>query len=159
MVRQCFLLKTGILFHREMFKVMGMDPDTLYPTVRPRPPPVTRLSVVPRPHRRAIPSTGTSRTLVDVSDFISEEEEDLADALSPINDMLKIAKSWWILEVIPQKFRFQQDDDSWTQQLLYVVFLLNRGESDDGRPLSELTGEEVERYPDSTRAASKCTGL
>jgi hypothetical protein len=53
----------------------------------------------------------------DVNDFVNEEEEDLADALSNANDMLNIAKSWWILEYVPQKIRFQKDDDSWARKL------------------------------------------
>ncbi|KAG6871940.1 hypothetical protein C0995_014722 [Termitomyces sp. Mi166 len=122
MVRQCFLLKTGILFHKEMFKIIGMDPDSLYPVVKPRPPPVTTLSTPHRAEVKYLPVIGTNQLLVDVSDFISEEEEDLADALSPINDMLKIAKTWWILECIPQKIKYQGDDDIWVKKLL-----INRG--------------------------------
>jgi hypothetical protein len=122
MIRQCFVTKTGILFHREMFPVFGMDPESLWPVVKPRPPPVKSLSATPNHEHKYIPSVGTSRTLVDVSDFISEEEEDLADAFSPINDMLNIAKSWWILEVLPQNIRFQNDQDSWVRKLSYVVY-------------------------------------
>jgi hypothetical protein len=119
MVRQCFLLKTGILFHREMFKVIGVDPDTLHPVVKPRPPPVRQLSVIQRLEYKLLPPGARGKTVVDIeSDYVSEEEEDLADAMSPINDMLKIAKTWWILEFIPQNLRFQLDDDSWTQQIL-----------------------------------------
>ena len=60
---------------------------------------------------------GVNGTLKQIDDFINEEEEDLADALSPKNDMLKISASWWILEVIPQQIRFQTDDDSWIRKL------------------------------------------
>jgi len=56
-------------------------------------------------------------TLGDVGDFVNEEEEDLADLLSPVNDMLKISKTWWLLECIPQHIRFQKDDDSWVRKL------------------------------------------
>lgn len=122
MVRQCFLLKTGILFHRETFKVIGMDPDTLFPDVKPRPPPVTSLTAPHKPEVSYLDIIGTSRTLIDVSDFVSEEEEDLADSQSEINDMLDIAKSWWILEVIPQKVRYQGDDDEWVRELRLVVY-------------------------------------
>jgi len=60
---------------------------------------------------------GQDGLLTKAHDFVSEEEEDLADLLSPTNDMLKIAKSWWLLEVIPQKIKFQKDDDSWVRKL------------------------------------------
>ena len=121
MVRQCFLLNIGILFHRETFKLIGMDPSTIYPIVQPRPSPLTMFPTTPRPGQVPLPSMGTGRTLVDANDFISEEDEDLADALSPINDMLQIAKSWWLLEVIPQKQRFQRDDNSWSRKISYVT--------------------------------------
>lgn len=121
MIRQCFLLKTGIFFHRDLLKVVGLDPDNLYPVVKPRPPPVTKLSATPCLEYKML-SSGAGIALVDTSDFISEEEEDLADARSPINDMLKNSKTWWILELIPQNMRYQQDDDSWTQELLYVAY-------------------------------------
>ncbi|KAG6840745.1 hypothetical protein C0991_004654 [Blastosporella zonata] len=124
MVRQCFILKTGIMFHKEMFKVIGMDSDSVYPTIKPRPPPVTSLSTPHRKEVKYLPVIGTSRVLVDVSDFVSEEEEDLADALSPINDMLKISKSWWILEYVPQKIKHQGDDDTWVKELLCVLHIL-----------------------------------
>jgi hypothetical protein len=109
------------MFHRDVLKVVGLDPDTMYPVVKPRPPPVTTLSTTPLLVYKMIEEGTAGITLVDISDFVSEEEEDLADARSPMNDMLKIAKTWWMLEFIPQNMRFQQDDDSWTQELLYVV--------------------------------------
>ncbi|KAG6919079.1 hypothetical protein DXG01_009332 [Tephrocybe rancida] len=138
MVRQCFILKTGILFHKEMFNAIGMDPDSLYPIVKPRPPPVSTLSSPHNKEVKYLPYVGTSRTLVDVSDFVSEEEEDLADALSPINDMLDISKSWWILEYLPQKIKYQGDDDTWVKELS-----INRGH---GRLIPrQLAGLKVHR--------------
>ncbi|KAG6876661.1 hypothetical protein C0993_001437 [Termitomyces sp. T159_Od127] len=122
MVRQCFLLKTGILFYKEMFKVIGMDPNSVYPVVKPRPPPVTALSTPHSAEVRYLSVIGENQTIVDVSDFVSEEEEDLADALSPINDMLRIAKTWWLLEYLPQKIKYQGDDDIWVNELM-----INRG--------------------------------
>ncbi|KAJ6541648.1 hypothetical protein B0H19DRAFT_959195 [Mycena capillaripes] len=112
MIRQCFLLETGILFHADMLRLVGMDPDTLYPRVLARPPPLLKSP-------QESQSTGAMKTAGSVAecDFKSEEEEDLVDALSPINDELKRRKIWWILEILPQKLRFQENDDSWTQKL------------------------------------------
>ena len=45
--------------------------------------------------------------------FVSEEEEDLFDALSPIYDQLKLAKPWWVLEFLPMKHRMQKEDGTW----------------------------------------------
>lgn len=125
MIRQCFLVDSGILFHHDSFEQFGLDPSTLYPEVKIRPPPVTHFSGNPPPKQRPVPLMSLDGTLRDIADFVSEEEEDLADALSPINDMLKISKTWWILECIPQKIRFQKDDDSWVRKLSYVYFIFN----------------------------------
>jgi hypothetical protein len=127
MIRQCFLLNTGIMFHREAFKRVGLDPDTLWPTVRPRPPPVSTLSSAPgSPAHFIKPSISSARTLVDECDendvdFVSEEEEDLADSVCRIYDQLRDAPWWWILEALPQTLRHQNDDDTWTRTLQCVV--------------------------------------
>ncbi|PWN41652.1 hypothetical protein IE81DRAFT_324280 [Ceraceosorus guamensis] len=44
---------------------------------------------------------------------LPEAWEDYFDALAPINDQLKDAKGWWILEVYPTKHREQQHDGKW----------------------------------------------
>jgi hypothetical protein len=69
---------------------------------------------------RPLMTMGVNGIFDDVNDFTTGEEDDLADLLSPINNMLKISKAWWILECIPQKIRFQKDDDSWVQKLSWV---------------------------------------
>ena len=117
MIRECFKLKTGILFHRDAFKVVGLDPTTLWPKVLPRPKPVTTFSGNPPAPTKPFLIMGVNGGHGGTNDFVNEEEEDLADALSDINDMLNIAKSWWILEYIPQKIKFQKDDDSWVRKL------------------------------------------
>lgn len=55
--------------------------------------------------------------MASISNFVNEEEEDMADALTSINDELKRAKVWWILEILPMRLRYQEKDDSWTQKL------------------------------------------
>jgi hypothetical protein len=154
MIRQCFILKTGILFHRNSFKKAGLEADTLWPKVKPRPPPVISFSGEPPAKTRPTPEMGSSRVIDEVKDFVSEEEEDLADAGSEINDMLKIGKSWWILEFVPQKIRFQNDEDSWISKLSCVIFLrslcdlncfhsINRGR---GRVIPKQKSEGVKMH-------------
>lgn len=121
MIRECFKLKTGILFERNAFKFVGLDPSMLLPEVKTRPEPVTTFSGNrPAPEWPRL-TMGVNGGLVDVNDFVNEEEEDLADALSDANDMLGISKSWWILECVPQKIKFQKDDDSWVKKLSSVI--------------------------------------
>lgn len=45
--------------------------------------------------------------------FVSEEEEELFDALSPIYDQLKLAKPWWVLELLPIKQKMQRENGTW----------------------------------------------
>ncbi|KAF9237083.1 hypothetical protein BU15DRAFT_49280 [Melanogaster broomeanus] len=132
MIRQCFKTGSGIQFHRSMFKQIGLDPDTLYPHVLERPPPIYQSPLPPSEpgtpdslKRSTIPPPlviTNDPTVVVYSDggkFVCEEEEDLADALCPIYDQLKLAPWWWILEVIPQKLRYQRDeDDEWSQNVV-----------------------------------------
>ncbi|KAF9055647.1 hypothetical protein BJ165DRAFT_1412195 [Panaeolus papilionaceus] len=138
MVRECFKINSGILFNRDTFKHIGMDPNNLWPKVKPRPPPVTEFSGNPPPPTRPLPIMGVNGVLQEVEDFVSEEEEDLADAMSSINDMLKISKVWWLLECIPQKIRFQKDDDSWVRKLS-----INRGR---GRVIPKQRSEGIKAH-------------
>ena len=54
---------------------------------------------------------------------LTEEEEDLADALCPVYDQLDIAKGWWTLEIIPLMQRYQKTNNEWVDALLYVYCL------------------------------------
>ncbi len=94
MIRQCFLIDTGIIFHRELLKYLGMDPTLLHPAVHPQP--AICASVKP------LYAT-------------TEEEEDILDTLCPMYDELKIAPGWWILELIPTKLRYQKGDNTWAK--------------------------------------------
>ncbi|KAL0570753.1 hypothetical protein V5O48_011207 [Marasmius crinis-equi] len=93
MIRQCFLLNTGILFHGGILK---------------------------RPATASSAVTENSRLAFWTDDFVNEEQEDLRDVLSPINDMLEKKPAWWILELVPQRLRYQKDEDySWVQRIIW----------------------------------------
>ena len=110
MVRQCFLAETGIMFDAQLLAKTGIDPGTLFPTVLSRPDPVTFESA--DRSRIASDHSGTV-TIVDKEMILSEEEEDLADILSPVNDQLSLAKFWWLLEIMPLTHKHQKRDGSW----------------------------------------------
>ncbi|KAH8108020.1 hypothetical protein BXZ70DRAFT_29652 [Cristinia sonorae] len=124
MVRECFKTNTGIRFHASLLRKIGLDPESLYPIVKDRPPPlfapITDATSRKPTHTRT--DTGISvKTLVDKN--LSEEEEDLQDALCPIFDQLKLSKAWWILEVLPLVQRYQREDnDQWVE-----APVINRG--------------------------------
>ena len=122
MLRQCFELRTGILFHKNMFKDIGMDPDTLYPQVRARPPAIPYTpDCLAHNYKEPVNFAKNGKgTITDSEPFISEEHEDLLDSLAPIYDQLRLAKWWWILEVVPYRHRYQRPDDKWHVSRGYV---------------------------------------
>ncbi|KAI0253198.1 hypothetical protein BJV78DRAFT_1372674 [Lactifluus subvellereus] len=123
MIRQCFLKNTGIQFHRDSFKDIGLDVNSIFPVVLPRPPALKASAfhvadVKPTTHA-AEPTVDTligdvPASPTAASTFKTEEEEELADAQSEIYDQLKRSKAWWILEILPQRFSKQnRGDASW----------------------------------------------
>ncbi|KAG8705788.1 hypothetical protein FRC09_002758 [Ceratobasidium sp. 395] len=206
MVRQCFKCDTGIMFHTNMLEDIGLSPETLWPKVLPRPPPIRSLADIPAtsqtptllsrnsepnpPAYSALPSTSNdpnfnadhpgyedsaeldqndprnphgakykpydtitdrehtqlsrrvdpyepylpfTRFGHDIRDygseareprepFISEEVEDLKDALSPVYDQLTLNWWWWILEFLPVKQVWRKKDRSWRR-----FFAINLG--------------------------------
>ena len=110
MIRQCFLANTGIMFHKDTFYKIGMDPSTIFPTILPRPPMIMqdpKVHPVPVPKPEVVRNDRKAVVYTDGGSFVNEAEEDLADALSPMYDELMRAKYWWLLEMIPQKIHYQ----------------------------------------------------
>ncbi|KAI0053464.1 hypothetical protein FA95DRAFT_1531273 [Auriscalpium vulgare] len=118
MIRQIFLAGTGIQFHRNTFADIGMDPTSLYPIVLPRPPALPATPSLAGKSARTVREQ-TEGTLVEepqaaedaAATMRSEEEEDAADAVSPLYDMLRLKKGWWILEVLPLRQRVKQKEN------------------------------------------------
>ena len=132
MIRECFIANTGIQFHRESFKGIGLDPETLDPFVTPRSEPLKpSSSTITELRGSAHKAEATEATLTDeaqaspiaASSFQAEEDEELADAISPVYDQLKLSWAWWILEIIPLRHRVQDRKDmSWKPYWMYVFF-------------------------------------
>ncbi|KAH9837370.1 uncharacterized protein C8Q71DRAFT_598878 [Rhodofomes roseus] len=117
MIRECFLTGIGVRFHSELLRNVGLDPDALSKNA-PRPPPL--FAEPGSPLIRPRHARGRSDvTLVDGEDHgprLSEEQEDLIDALCPIFDELKISRLWWILEVIPLVHRVRDKMYGWVDK-------------------------------------------
>ncbi|KAK7062837.1 hypothetical protein VNI00_000332 [Paramarasmius palmivorus] len=131
MIRECFKTNTGIMFDSYRLRDIGLDPTTLYPFVTPRPSALSGQSSVVRTAtppkkpliKRIISSIlrrDTDAKEAKVADVkthpvgsLTEEEEELHDAMSPIYDQLKLKKGWWILEFIPMHFRYQRGSNEW----------------------------------------------
>ncbi|TDL26426.1 hypothetical protein BD410DRAFT_520489 [Rickenella mellea] len=103
MIRQCFLTNTGIQFEADKLRDIGLRPCALYPHVKPRPP--------ARPTHEQMSTMSTAGTLIGTigrsvsepksdsastsdsdcaENLLTEEEEDMNDALSQIYDQLEI---------------------------------------------------------------------
>lgn len=119
MVRECFKANTGILFYTEKIAAIGLDPQGIYPEVKPRPAaiqPTTGQTVKhgpppPEPKKSGLlscisdPSSSKPKPpeVVDYSRH-SEEELDLIDSLATIYDQLVVnRRQWWLLETYPLK--------------------------------------------------------
>ncbi|KAJ7755772.1 hypothetical protein B0H14DRAFT_413606 [Mycena olivaceomarginata] len=135
MIRECFKTNSGIMFEAEGLRAIGLDPTSLYPIVKPRPPalPVgaARIQSIPRSpatpapapplpvsapgsgSEAATPNAAGASALTNVDGFLTEEDLDLHDALSPIYDQLTLKWFWWILELLPLKQRYQRGDNTW----------------------------------------------
>ena len=137
MIRQCFLTNTGIRFHAQLLRNIGLDPEKLCDPTYKRPPPLFAepgsplLGIEEHEQEReaAGPGVGHERTssnttLVDGDQgqkALSEEEEDVIDALCPIYDELKLAPGWWLLEIIPLVHRVRDKVQGWVERWMYVV--------------------------------------
>ncbi|KAJ7058675.1 hypothetical protein C8F01DRAFT_1059392 [Mycena amicta] len=124
MIRECFKTNSGIMFDCDGLRAIGMDPDALYPFVKPRPPALSvpndmRVLSIRAADAEAKTNTGTE----DQPTLKSEEEHDLTDSLRPIYDQLSLAWFWWVLELIPLKQRYQRGDAKW---MTYFGFNLGR---------------------------------
>ncbi|KAF5355040.1 hypothetical protein D9756_005790 [Leucocoprinus leucothites] len=124
MIRQTFLTETGIMFSARGLRKLGLDLDpTTYHPILERPPALevpqnTYIQPIPPPERLSFEQYDAKITAdAEAEEELTEQEIDLRDALSPKYDQLKLARWWWILEVIPMKFRYQKENKSWTWYL------------------------------------------
>ena len=83
-----------------------------------------RKSTHKQTHESGAPAAEQEPQAHDESSDSEMEEEDLADAISPIYDQLSLAWFWWILEFFPIRIRYQHGDNSWAN---YLGWNLGRG--------------------------------
>jgi len=91
---------------------------------------------------------------------LSEEEEELHDALSPKYDQLKIQKAWWIIELIPLHLRYQRGDNQWVSYVAWVFSCQTLGFvllTDHCVFVVGRTWLNLDSYQNSARMDSKCT--
>ncbi|KAF2836479.1 hypothetical protein M501DRAFT_979658 [Patellaria atrata CBS 101060] len=134
MIRQCFECNTGILFKSATLAELGIDVPTLWPVYQAPKIPISRpeprllekyeSGELPPLHRRAtalgLDEKKTDEVAKDPerarweADLLPEQVEDHFDSMAAVNDQLKQAKTWWILEFWPVKVRMQlKGQDQW----------------------------------------------
>lgn len=118
MIRECFVTKTGIMFKADALREVGLDPGRLFPDVLPRPDPLLLEHADPNRVDRKNGAVSVARPGV----ILTEEEEDLADALSPINDQLSLSPVWWLLELVPMRQKCVRRDGTWGTQMMSEFF-------------------------------------
>lgn len=120
MIRECFKTETGIIFTTEGLRGVGLDPSSLYPSVQKRSPPlpVTGMQIqhIPSGATQKLQNYANADNLVEP--YMTEEEHELHDAMSPVYDQLSLAWFWWTLELFPIKQHYQRtEDDAWSWYL------------------------------------------
>lgn len=140
MLRQCFDCNTGILFDTASLVEQGLDIHTLFPVYHPPskpacgPPP----ALMERYEKKQVPALRFRHALLSIGDdpldlshpffakesrhrhlaLLSESTENHFDAMSPVNDQLKQAKTWWILEFLPVKMRvLARSGEGWEKRV------------------------------------------
>jgi hypothetical protein len=136
MVRECFINKTGILFHSTELEEIGLSPDTLWPEVRTpilptkenidtsdsgyRPQPADTTAGSGSGYTAEASKTtplGTSPDNLTASIQNSlgglAQSEEAKDAMSPIYDKLVLSKFWRFMELFPTRRRYQYHKSWW----------------------------------------------
>ncbi|PWN31140.1 hypothetical protein BDZ90DRAFT_248796 [Jaminaea rosea] len=120
MIRETFKCNTGLLYRTDVLAEHGLDVETLYPKVLPRSEP----AVGPSPNYLERHARGDLPTLDSRRSMVRGAHEDYFDSIASLNDQLKQAKVWWILELAwPIKYRIQDKETGiWRKKIG-----LNRG--------------------------------
>ncbi|PMD33119.1 hypothetical protein L207DRAFT_548212 [Hyaloscypha variabilis F] len=144
MLRQCFECNTGIQFSTAALAEVGLDVRTLWPVyqklekpaVGPSPrmmelyetddlPPLRRrstaLGVDPDAKDLLIGDEKSSSPELLNLDLLPEQAEDHFDAMCHINDMLVIARPWWILEIWPVSFQILKKESKGRERWEKIV--------------------------------------
>ncbi|KAI0284407.1 hypothetical protein BC826DRAFT_1093741 [Russula brevipes] len=108
MIHECFRTKSGIQFRRDSLEALGICLGTHRHSSQGK---ASQQSsdtgdIVAPVDANVINDTPTSP---EATTFTNGEEEDRADALSPMHDQLEMVKAWWILEWLPLRHRRQYE--------------------------------------------------
>ena len=141
MVRQVVLAQCGIAFDSSalvranipdaIFKDTGMPlPANAITTPSGAPKPAEDVNLPsqidpanPKPQDPAGSSPGDGSGSDSSPDTGSDPLDVDVDALQPIHDELQLTKSWWLLEIIPLSYQYQDPSGKWVTKWWYVFSL------------------------------------
>lgn len=121
MVREVFKAKAGMMFDPAEIRAIGLDPDALYPVVKPRPAALEPTSdmklsssnTINQPNvivrfgswlKSFVVTPKEEKPDYSIYGTYNEEQLDLVDALAPVYDQLALKPAKWaLLEVLPMK--------------------------------------------------------
>ncbi|KAI6030583.1 hypothetical protein F5J12DRAFT_903043 [Pisolithus orientalis] len=113
MVEQVIASDCGVLFEDEGLQELGIPP-------RPMPGKAGKngaepiASAVKQSDVKDV--TSSSDSLVGPSPSTSVADPEFKDAIAPLFDELQITKAWWLLEIIPLPFSWQDDSGRWHER-------------------------------------------
>ena len=129
MIKQVILSQTGIKFDSEALRRADIDISTVVLAAPIQPNVESEVEVGP-----ALPTPLTSPSSPGEDDSgeymirkgkVKDVEEQTwpreQDVLTDIHDQLKIQPLWWLLEILPMKFEWQEADGTWKSKLGYAV--------------------------------------
>lgn len=128
MVKQVIISKCGIRFDAAALRRAGIDVSTIAPT-DPTHPTVEHLwrrefDVEDVTASSTSGAGGSEEGMVRREGGEDVESQTLPqdlDALADIHDQLKAQPLWWILELTPMKFAWQEADGTWKSKLGYAL--------------------------------------
>ena len=71
---------------------------------------------------------------------------DAADVLEPIHDELKLDPLWWLLEIVPTHYSWQDDKGVWHKQFRYVLCVDCFDFRDFTSAYLDVTSEKAARF-------------
>jgi len=129
MIKECFVARTGIIFHTDRLRELGFGLDALEADLENIP---TGNGIMPNGKVGSPDSLDTTRPfsiaftdsttlpckLVPEVATVVRHAKNRVDAIAPIYDQLLITLLWWMLELIPMLSTYQQEDGRWVRQRL-----------------------------------------
>lgn len=116
MVRQIVLAQCGIVFDREALLLAGIPASVFTGPGFPVTPPLPK-KFADAQSERTVAHAGEPSSSTEGGDAITEEQHvpgiEKLRALQPLHDQLWMAPLWWVLEILPTSYNWQEHNGRW----------------------------------------------